>query len=135
MFMGRLVYAASQWLLLVVIARLTTPHDLGRFTYALALASPILLASQLNMRAFMATDSAHEFVFADYFATRALGSALAVLMIAAIAVAGGRDLASIALTLLIAGYKTAEALSDVFYVRWTLFPWTRISGGSHVRGG
>jgi O-antigen/teichoic acid export membrane protein len=63
----------------------------------------------------MATDSAHEFVFADYFATRALGSALAVLVIAAIAVAGGRDLASIALILLIAGYKTAEALSDVFY--------------------
>ncbi|MBU1191578.1 MAG: oligosaccharide flippase family protein [Gammaproteobacteria bacterium] len=114
MFASRLVFAASQWLLLVVIARLTTPHDLGLFTYSVALISPILLVTQLNMRAFMATDSNDEFTFADYLATRIFGIGLALLLIGGIALISGRELAAIAMLLLIASYKATESLSDVF---------------------
>lgn len=115
MFVGRLIFAASQWLLLILIARLTTPHDLGLFTYAIALTSPILLATQLNMRAYMATDSRAEFPFANYFATRILGTFLALLLVGGIALASGRELAVLALILAIAGYKATESISDVFY--------------------
>lgn len=112
---GRAIYAASQWLLLITIARLTTPEVLGDFTYALAVTSPIIIFAQLNMRAFMATDAKGEFLFWDYFATRLAAIALALVAISIIAISSNLTSTAALLIVLVGSYKAIEAISDLFY--------------------
>ena len=61
MLFGRGTYSLCQWFLIIILAKLGTAEKLGQFTYALALTSPVVIFSQLNLRAFMATDSKRQF--------------------------------------------------------------------------
>ena len=57
MISGRIGFAVSQWLVVVFIARLSSPEKLGEFTYAIAVTSPVIMFTELNMRAYMVTDA------------------------------------------------------------------------------
>ena len=114
MVTGRAIYAATQWLLIIVLARISTPDTLGHFTYALAVTGPILVFSQLNMRAYMATDMLELFTFRDYLYTRLVSVIAALAVIGAIAL--GTDLGIAAMLIVLVGLnKTIESVSDVFY--------------------
>src|SRR5438067_13811448 len=63
---GNLVYAASQWGILVVLARMGKPEAVGQFSLGLAITAPIMLFAGLQLRAVQATDARHLFQFADY---------------------------------------------------------------------
>ena len=112
---GRAVYAASQWLLVIIIARLGSPETLGEFTYALAIASPMIVFAQLNLRSYMATDAQGQFGFADYFATRLLTTGLAVAVIIAIGINLSPSVAGAAVLISVATYKAIESISDIFH--------------------
>ncbi|MEO1576475.1 MAG: lipopolysaccharide biosynthesis protein, partial [Pseudomonadota bacterium] len=112
---GRGLYVVCQWLLLVTIARLADAEALGRFTYALALTSPIIIFTQFNMRAYMATDTGGEFRFVDYRLARLLGVAASLVVIAGLALIGGDDSVTLWVVLLVALYKGFESISDVHY--------------------
>lgn len=115
MVAGRAFYAASQWLLIIALARLSAPDTLGHFTYALAVTGPIIVFSQLNMRAYMATDMLEQFSFSDYLYTRLVSVIAALLAIGAVAFGADVPRTSATLIILVGLYKTIEAVSDVFY--------------------
>lgn len=115
MVAGRVVYALSQWLLLILLARLSSAELLGHFTYALAVTGPIIVFSQLNMRAYMATDAANRYGFSDYLLTRFFTLTIALAAIGAIVLATGLQGIAATLLILVGLYKAIEALSDLFY--------------------
>jgi len=111
---SRAIYAASQWLLLILVARLAGVEQLGQFAYALAVTGPIVVFAQLNMRGFMATDAASQFRMADYHRAQQLTLAVAMGVVAAVALSC--DSAALAMTLLMVGlYKAVESLSNIYY--------------------
>lgn len=63
---GNAIYAASQWALLIIVAKLGSVVQVGQFAYALALTAPIFILSQLQLRGLQATDAAGEYSFAEY---------------------------------------------------------------------
>src|SRR5690606_20475603 len=77
-FAGNSVYMASQWGMLVVLAKLGSPSVVGQFAYALAIVSPAILFGNLQLRAILATDIETEYEFGDYVALRLLTSMLVV---------------------------------------------------------
>lgn len=111
---GNVVYAACQWGMFVALARTTSAESVGQFALGLAVAAPIFLFSQFQLRGIQATDARKEFTFQDYFGLRLTTSTLAL---AAAAVAGalgyGGTTAWIVLAVAIA--KAIESLGDVFY--------------------
>lgn len=110
---GNVVYAASQWGVVVVLAKLLDTAAVGRFALALAIASPIVLLAGLSLRSAQATDARGEYVFGDYLALRIVTTAAALALIAVIAaIVGGTAGAVVALVGLA---KASEALSDVAY--------------------
>lgn len=115
MLTGRAVYAATQWLLIIALARLTSPESLGHFTYALAITGPVIIFFQLNMRAYMATDAVESFRFSDYLATRVVSLAAAITLILIATLQHATSPAASALIVLVGLYKSAEAVSDVYY--------------------
>ncbi len=114
-FAGNVVYAASQWAMLVVLAKLGTPEMVGQFSLGLAVTAPIMLFANLQLRAVQATDARREYRFGDYLGLRLITTLLALLAIAAVAALSGYAAATVAVILMIGLAKAFESISDIFY--------------------
>jgi O-antigen/teichoic acid export membrane protein len=111
---GNVVYAGTQWLALVALARLGTPAAVGQFALGLAIGAPVVLLSNLQLRSVLATDAHDQHAWPDTLGLRLMTTALALVVIAAIAGLGygGATAAVIAL----AGVaKVIEGISDLYY--------------------
>jgi O-antigen/teichoic acid export membrane protein len=112
---GNLVYAASQWGMLVVLAKLGNLEMVGQFTLGLAITAPIITFTNLQLRGLQATDALGQYSFGHYFGLRIISTGLALVMIGAIALFSGYPSATALIILLIGISKAIEAISDVFY--------------------
>lgn len=86
-FAGNALFAASQWAVLSLIAKLGGGRMLGEYALAVAIVSPIALFSHLNLRAVLATDIEGRHSFGDYLAVRLATTAPALAAVVGIAVA------------------------------------------------
>lgn len=111
---GNVIYAASQWGILVLLAKLGDPIMVGQFTLGLAVTAPIFMLTNLQLRAIQATDAAQRYQFSDYLGLRIIGTGLAILITVAIACSGYRQETGLVI-LLIGLAKALESLSDLFY--------------------
>ncbi|MEG4033835.1 oligosaccharide flippase family protein [Microcoleus sp. S36b_A4] len=114
-FTGHLVYAASQWGMLVLLAKLGSPEMVGQFTLGLAVTAPVIMFTNLQLRQIQATDAKGEYVFSDYLGLRLIATALAFLIIAGITLKAGYRWETSLVIWAIALAKAFESISDVFY--------------------
>jgi O-antigen/teichoic acid export membrane protein len=112
---GNVVYAGTQWAMLIVIAKLGTPQMVGKFALGLAITGPVLMLTNLQLRAVQATDAESQYRFGDYLALRLIGTTLALVVVLGIVYFANfqRDTALIILAVGLA--KAFESVSDVFY--------------------
>ncbi|WP_407541852.1 oligosaccharide flippase family protein (plasmid) [Deinococcus radiomollis] len=111
---GNLVFAATQWGVLVVLARLGSPADLGRYTLGLAITTPMFLLLSLQLRGAQATEPAGSaYRFGHYFTLRTVLSLGALLLCAVYALISSTALAPVVLWLGLA--KLFDSVSDVCY--------------------
>ena len=114
-FAGNAVYGAGQWAILSLIARLGSADMLGEYALALAVTTPVVMLSHLNLRTVLATDMARRHPLGDYLAVRLATSALALACIAGVA-AGSAYLRPLAAIILLTGLaQSIENVSDVYY--------------------
>ncbi len=114
---GNVCYAAAQWAAIVLLARRSDPATVGRFALALAIVSPILMLTNLQLRTVQATDTGGRYRLGHYVALRLMGTAVFLLAVAAAARAGGYDAPTVALLAAVALMKAAESFSDAIYGR------------------
>ncbi|MFB3827817.1 MAG: lipopolysaccharide biosynthesis protein [Bryobacteraceae bacterium] len=108
---GNVIYGASQWAILSLLAKRGGAQMLGEYTFAAAVAGPVSMLSHLNLRAVLATDAARRHPFGDYLAVRLVTAAAALAAIAALGGASGR----FGVTLLLGAALAAENVSDIYY--------------------
>jgi len=112
-FAGNSIYAAGQWAILSLFAKLGGSEMLGQYALAVAIVSPILMLSHLNLRAVLATDMGKQHPFGDYLAVRLGATAIGLAAIAALAFGHSPLLAG---TIVGAGLaQSAENISDIYY--------------------
>src|SRR5687768_12808033 len=111
---GFVVYAASQWGMLTVLAKLGTPQALGEFALALALTAPVMLFARMNLATVQATDATREFLFSHYYTLRLRATTMALVVVVAVIVAGGYSGEAAFVILLVGVAKAIENMSDVF---------------------
>ncbi|MBD2212390.1 oligosaccharide flippase family protein [Nostoc linckia FACHB-104] len=114
-FIGNTVYAGCQWGMLVVLAKLGSPEMVGQFTLGLAVTAPVIMFTNLQLRAVQATDAKQQYLFSDYLGLRLLGTTLALIVIAAITLMSGYQLQTSLIVLLVGLAKAFESISDVYY--------------------
>ncbi len=112
---GNVVYAACQWGMLSALAKLGTPEMVGQFALGLAITAPIVLFSNLALRAVQATDARRAYQFGEYLALRLATTALALMIIGGIAIWGGYRPQTAWVIVTIGLAKAFESISDVFY--------------------
>jgi O-antigen/teichoic acid export membrane protein len=115
LFVANLVYAACNWATLVALAKLGTPEIVGRFAFGLAITSPIILFSNLQLRQIQATDAQRQYAFRDYLGLRLVMLLLALVIVAGVVLTSPYDF-ELALVIVLVGVdKAADAVSDVIY--------------------
>ena len=112
---GNSVYLGSQYGMLMAIAKLGTTSLVGEFSLGLAIVSPVLLFSQMQLRQVLVTDAQRSVPFGAFFWTRAVAGAMALVgTLAAVALLGyGLDF--LLVTGLLGAAKFAESQSDIVY--------------------
>jgi O-antigen/teichoic acid export membrane protein len=111
---GNGLYAAAQWAILSLLAKLGGSEMLGQYALAVALVTPLVMLSHLNLRAVLATDVDGRQPFGDYLAVRLGVSGLSLVGIAILALASGH--AELAAAILVTGLaQSSETVSDIYY--------------------
>jgi O-antigen/teichoic acid export membrane protein len=111
--LGNFAYGGCQWAMLIAIAKLGTPEMVGEFALAFAVAAPVFMAANLNLRSVLATDAHGAYGFGDYLGLRVASAALATALVVALAAALYRGTAGVSLAL-VALAKAVEAVGDVY---------------------
>jgi O-antigen/teichoic acid export membrane protein len=115
-FVGNVIYSACQWGMLVVLAKLGNPEMVGQYGLALAVATPILALSSLQLRAVLTTDVTERIPFGEYLGFRLTTTLLSLLVI------GGAPFVmhyrqSILVIWIIGIAQAIEMLSDLYWAR------------------
>ncbi|MBE0660818.1 MAG: lipopolysaccharide biosynthesis protein [Bryobacteraceae bacterium] len=114
-FAGNAVYAATQWAMLSLLAKLGGRTMLGEYALAVALTAPVAMLAHLNLRAVLATDVTGQRRFGDYLRVRFIASGIGLAAMAALALLFGGS-AEMSGVILLAGLSlTSEAISDAYY--------------------
>jgi|GEM_PF-7005765 len=111
---GRGGYAAVQWLVLALIAHRADVHMLGYYSYAVALVSPVIMFSQLNMRAIQVVDVREEIAFSPYLAARWIATLLAISCMAVIAWLHRDEPDLVAILGAVTAMKALESVADLY---------------------
>jgi O-antigen/teichoic acid export membrane protein len=114
-FAGNVVYAAAQWGILVLLAKLGSPEMVGQFALGLAITAPVILFANLQLRSVQATDARRDYTFADYLGLRLLTTLAAYAVIVAIVLIAGYGQETALVILFIGAAKAFEAISDIFF--------------------
>lgn len=128
-------YALSQWLIVIIYARVNGPEGVGLFAIATAISAPIVVLSQMSMRQVLIADVARRFDFAEYLVARWLFSGVAIVAVVGFAaMIGYRGVALLTITAFGIG-RAFESVSDIFYARSQSHDGlNRVSGYTGMRG-
>lgn len=114
-FVGNIIFAACQWGMLIVLAKIGSPEVVGQFALASAIAVPVLMLTNMQLRDIQATDARREYPFKDYLGLRLLTTLLALLIVTGAAVVLGYR-GETALVIVAFGlFKAVESISDIIF--------------------
>ena len=105
--------AVSQWLLLMVAAKLGSTAMVGQLALAFAIVAPIQALTDLALRPALATDARRLFHFRDYLQLRGMTIAISIAVVGAAALILGGTASPIIIA--IGLQKAVESASDLFF--------------------
>ena len=111
---GSVVANGSKWAMFVLLAKLVSANEVGTFTLALAVATPITILAQLQLRAALITDAKNEYPFGAYRAMRLATVGLALIIIGAVGLALYGFSYTTALLALVGLSQVTSSLRDIW---------------------
>lgn len=112
---GNTFYAGCQWAMLVVLTKLSAPEMVGQFALGVAVTSPVILLTSLQLRVALATDVAGSHRIEDYLGLRLLATIAGLAVITAVVAIAGYRWETGWVVLAVGFGKTVESLSDLLY--------------------
>jgi O-antigen/teichoic acid export membrane protein len=114
-FAGNTFYAACQWGILVAITKLGKPEMVGQFVLGLAVTTPIIMFTNMQLRGVQATDAKQDYSFSDYLGFRIVATIIAIIIIILVLIKVQYPRETTLVILLIGIAKSFESISDVFF--------------------
>lgn len=120
MFVGNAIYAGGQFATLMLLAKLVRPEMVGQYALGLAVVYPVMMFTNLNLRAVLTSDIQQRTSFGHYLGLRLLTTSLAFAIVFAITriLGYGHELTSV--ILMVGMAYGVETISDLYYARLQL---------------
>jgi len=112
---GNVIYSACQWCIVIFLAKLGSPEDVGLYALGMAVSAPIILFANLQVRTLLASDVKDEFRFGQYLAFRFVTLAIALVAILGVAAWSGSDWRHHCIIALVGFAQMLESVSDTYY--------------------
>lgn len=112
---GNIIYAACQWGIISVIAKMGTVQMVGQFSLGLAISAPLIMLTNLQLRSVQATDTKSEIKFGNYLGLRILTGFFFTILLFIILVFQNNSLETILIVLMVSVVKLVESVSDVIF--------------------
>lgn len=115
-FIGSLIYSFSQFLIMVILAKLGSPTTVGLYSLGLAITAPIISLTNLQLRQVQATDPDDvRYNFNDYLGLRITTGFIMLILTIMVITLGGYNLEKSIIILLVGLTKIFDSYSDVTY--------------------
>lgn len=127
---GTLVYSVCQWLMSVIIVRLSGYEDAGIWAIAASVTASPAIVGLFNIRSFQVSDLEGQFSDHVYIRSRTVTNLVSFLVCAVMVFAGGYNLEKAAVIFVYMLFKIIEAYADVYYgieQRWNRMDYVGIS--------
>ena len=135
-FGGTGFFNACQWFSMVAMARICQPEQVGQFSLAVALCSPIILMSGMNLRMAIVSDFSADYKFIHYLRLRIFSGVISVLLIAILCLWCKYDTYLVLMILTITIEKLFLDVATVYYGKFQLNERMDLISKSYtVRGG
>jgi O-antigen/teichoic acid export membrane protein len=120
MFVGNAIYAGGQFVVLLLLTKLVRPEMVGQYALGLAIVYPVMMFTNLQLRAVLTSEVRQRTPFGYYLGLRLLTTCLALALVFVIThiLGYGRELTEVVLTVGLA--YGVETISDVYYARLQL---------------
>lgn len=115
MLVGNLVYALSQWGMIMVLAKLGSASMVGEFTLGLAVTAPLVFIFDFQLRSVLATDTKDEFSFRHYLTLKGASSLIALIVLVIIILIGGYRGQAALVIFLVGVAKLIESMIELYY--------------------
>ncbi len=115
MLAGNVIFAGCQLGMIVALAKLGSSLMVGQFSLGLAIATPVLMFTNLHLRAVQATDATRLYSFGEYLQLRFVMSSLAIAAIVTFTWIENIPHRTAMVVVAVALAKGTETLSDVHY--------------------
>ena len=120
MFVGNSIYAGGQFAMLVLLAKLVRPELVGQYALGLAVVYPVMMLTNLQLRAVMTSGACRQTDFGHYLSLRLLTTSLALVIIFGITQVLRYGWELTAVVLMVGVAYAIETISDVYYARLQL---------------
>jgi len=120
MFVGNAIYAGGQFATLMLLAKLVRPELIGQYALGLAVVYPVMMLTNMQLRAVMTSSARQQTHFGHYLSLRLLTTSLALGIIFAITQILGYRWELTAVVLMVGVAYAIETISDVYYARLQL---------------
>lgn len=116
--LGHGVYAASQWGMIAGLAKLGTPEDVGHFALCLALTTPVVEFTGLQLHVVQATDARGRHPLDVYLSVRIATGVIALALIVALTVLWAKPHWFVITAVTMATAKVIEGITLICYGRF-----------------
>jgi O-antigen/teichoic acid export membrane protein len=120
MFVGNIFYAGGQFATLMLLAKLLRPELVGQYALGLAVVYPVMMFTNLQLKAVMTSAARQQKDFGQYLSLRLLTTSLALAIIFAITQILGYRRELTAVVLMVGLAYAIETMSDIYYARLQL---------------
>jgi O-antigen/teichoic acid export membrane protein len=112
---GNALFAVSQWITVVILARCSDASVVGAYALGNALAVPVFALFGLELRTVLSVDSLDRFSIRDYLVLRVFGVGAAFCAATALFLICTRDLQSSMIVFLVFAFRSMDALADLVH--------------------
>lgn len=129
---GNMLFAFSQWLMLIFFSHYSNPLQLGYYSYALALTAPIFMLTNLQLRPILVVDwnTQKKYRFDQYFYIRIISTVIAIVI--SMILAFYNHSAGLLIIIIVVLMKSCEAISDIIYALYNAENKTRFISRSLI---
>lgn len=113
-FASNVINALGQWVMLVILAKMSSVEDVGSFGFAVAVSAPVIMLANLNLSAVYVTDAAEHYQFGEYMTLRLLTVIAAFFTVLGIVFLGKYDKALMILILSWCLAQCALSIKDLY---------------------
>ena len=112
---GSLIYYVCQWLMSVIIVRLSGFGEAGLLSLAMSATAAPAIIGLFNVRSYQVSDMNGQYTDKEYMRSRAYTNILSVIACLAVVLYYGYSLEKAVIIMTFMGFKVVEGMADVYY--------------------